>query len=106
MIIKIREYVSIIKNQFRYSEFWACSNPDLCFRVDVLKSPFLKGDLGGFSSASEIPPTPFSKGGIKGGFSPLFQKGAQEKMGYDFHFSHRVRLHVSKISFVKGFRRQ
>jgi hypothetical protein len=30
-----------------------------------LKSPFVKGDLGGFSDAPEIPPTPlYKKGGL------------------------------------------
>jgi hypothetical protein len=40
---------------------------DLTFQpiVGALKSPFVKGDLGGFSGAYQIPPDPpLSKGGI------------------------------------------
>jgi hypothetical protein len=37
--------------------------------VKALKSPFVKGDLGGFSGGCEIPPTPlFRKGGLKNEF--------------------------------------
>ena len=43
-----------------------CGSYGLVFRVGALKSPFLKGDLGGFSTACEIPP------------APLCQRGAQE----------------------------
>ena len=31
----------------------------------ALKSPFVKGDLGGFADASEIPPTPHWKRGVE-----------------------------------------
>ena len=39
-------------------------NHGLSFTVGALKSPFEKGDLGGFSTACEIPPDPpLPKGG-------------------------------------------
>ena len=64
MSIKRREYVSGSKYDRRSSDFWGLINQDSSFRVEALKSPFLKGDLGGFSTASEIPPDPpFVKGG-------------------------------------------
>ena len=51
------------------------------WRVDSLKSPFLKGDLGGFSTASEIPPDPpLPKGGTGKGalrFSPSTHRVSQ-----------------------------
>jgi hypothetical protein len=38
----------------------------ISFGVGALKSPFVKGDLGGFSSAYEIPPGPPLKKGGRG----------------------------------------
>ena len=67
MIIKRIEYVSSSKYDPISTDFWACGNHDLSFRVDSLKSPFVKGDLGGFSTASKIPPNPpFVWTGVKG----------------------------------------
>ena len=54
-------------------------NHGLSFTVGALKSPFEKGDLGGFSTACEIPPDP-----------PL-PKGVTGKGGLRFDLStHRV----------------
>ena len=90
MIIKRIEYVSSSKYDPISSDFWACSNHDLSFRVDALKSPFLKGDLGGFSTPSEIPPDP-----------PL-AKGGKGKGVLRFPPStHRVSRRMSRSSFDK-----
>jgi len=54
----------------------------ISFGAGVLKSPFVKGDLGGFSSASEIPPDlPLPKGGHRERgimISPLNPSGFME----------------------------
>jgi hypothetical protein len=54
MIIKRREYVSCSKYDPISSVFWACSNHDLSFRVDALKSTFLKGDLEAIGQPSKV----------------------------------------------------
>ena len=65
-------------------------NHGLSFRVGVLKSPFEKGDLGGFSTAYEIPPDP-----------PL-PKGGTGKGGLRFDLStHRVSQLVSRSALDK-----
>jgi hypothetical protein len=90
MIIKRIEYVSNSKYDPISTDFWACGNHDLSFSVDSLKSPFVKGDLGGFSTASEIPPYP-----------PL-PKGGKGKDALRFPFStHRASRRVSRSSFNK-----
>ena len=44
----------------------------ISFGAGALKSPFVQGDLGGFSTATEIPPDP-----------PL-ERGVEEQVLYDF----------------------
>ena len=55
MFIKRIEYVSSSKDDPRSSDLWACSNHDLSFRVDALKSPFIKGDLEAVGQPSKVP---------------------------------------------------
>ena len=65
-------------------------NHGLSFTVGALKSPFEKGDLGGFSTACEIPPDP-----------PL-PKGGTGKDGLQFDLStHRVSQLGSRSAFDK-----
>ena len=65
-------------------------NHGLSFTVGALKSPFEKGDLGGFSTAYEIPPDP-----------PL-PKGGTGKGGFRFDLStHRVSWPMCRSSFDK-----
>ena len=55
MIIKRREYVSSSKYDPISSDFSACINHDSSFRVDALKSTFLKGDLEAVGQPSKVP---------------------------------------------------
>ena len=64
------------------------------FGTVALKSPFEKGDLGGFSSAYEIPPDPpLPKGGTRkvGFYSPLLPIGFHE-FHLEVHFISVSRL--------------
>ena len=88
MIIKRIEYVSSSKYDPISTDFWACGNHDLSFRVDSLKSPFVKGDF------QPLPKSPHT---------PLCQRGAREKMRYDFPFQ-PIELHgvCPEVHLING----
>jgi hypothetical protein len=58
MIIKRREILSSTRYGPRSIIFGAGAIMTITSEADALKSPFVKGDLGGFLGVWQIPPTP------------------------------------------------